>query len=87
MLCLHDRIRDDDPLLPRLLNAVEDAYSLTEVILAAWQVARVLTVRLVEAVLAERAVVHSPGPAAQHAGSHCGVRVLPRARSRAAFIR
>jgi len=58
MLCLHDSIRDDDPSVQRLLHAVEDAYSLTVLILAAWQVARLLTVRLVEAVLAERA--HRP---------------------------
>ncbi|MGH7393618.1 MAG: ISKra4 family transposase [Candidatus Rokuibacteriota bacterium] len=55
MLCLHDSIRDDDPAVQRLLRAVEDAPSLTAVIMAAWQVARVLTVHLVEAVLAERA--------------------------------
>lgn len=58
MRCLHDSIRDDDPSVQRLLHAVEDAYSLTVFILAAWQVARLLTVRLVEAVLAERA--HRP---------------------------
>jgi hypothetical protein len=55
MLCLHDSIRDDDPSVQRLLRAVEDAPSLTALILAAWQVARALTVHLVEAVLAERA--------------------------------
>jgi hypothetical protein len=55
MLCLHDSIRDDDPSVQRLLSAAEDAHSLPALILAAWQVARVLTVRLVEAVLAERA--------------------------------
>jgi hypothetical protein len=55
MLCLHDSIRDDDPSVQRLLCAVEDAPSLTALILAAWQVARALTVHLVEAVLAERA--------------------------------
>ena len=55
MLCLHDSIRHDDPSVQRLLGAVEDAHSLTALILAAWQVARVLTVHLVEAVLAERA--------------------------------
>jgi hypothetical protein len=38
-----------------LLRAVEHAHALTALILAAWQVARVLTVHLVEAVLAERA--------------------------------
>ena len=55
MLCLHDSIRDDDPDVQCLLRAVDDALSLTALILAAWQVARALTVRLVEAVLAERA--------------------------------
>jgi hypothetical protein len=55
MLCLPDSIRHDDPSMQRLLSAVEDAPSLTALILAAWQVARVLTVQLVEAVLAERA--------------------------------
>ena len=55
MLCLHDSIRDDDPSVQRLLRAVEDAPSLTALILATWQVARVLAVHLVEAVLAERA--------------------------------
>ena len=54
MLCLHDTIHDDDPAVQRLLSAVEDAHSLTAFILAAWQVARVLTIHLVEAVLAER---------------------------------
>jgi hypothetical protein len=55
MLCLHDRIRDDDPSLQCLLRAMEDAPSLTALILATWQVARVLAVHLIEAVLAERA--------------------------------
>jgi hypothetical protein len=55
MLCLLDSIRDDDPSLQWLLRAVEDAPSLTALILATWQVARVLAVHLIEAVLAERA--------------------------------
>jgi hypothetical protein len=55
MLCLHDSIRDDDPDVQRLLRAVEDAPALTALMLAAWQVARTLTVHRVEAVLAERA--------------------------------
>jgi len=54
MLCLHDTIHDDDPAVQRLLSAVEDAHSLTAFILAAWQVARVRTIHLVEAVLAAR---------------------------------
>jgi hypothetical protein len=66
MLCLHDSIRDDDPSLQFLLRAVEDAPSLTALILATWQVARVLAVHLIEAVLAERAyqpTVWPPCPA------------------------
>jgi hypothetical protein len=55
LLCLHDSIRDDDPDVQRLLRAVEDAPVLTALMLAAWQVARTLTVHLVAAVLAERA--------------------------------
>ncbi len=55
MLCLHDSIRHNDPAVQRLLSAVEDAHSLSALILAAWQVARALTVHLVEAELAERA--------------------------------
>lgn len=55
MLCLHDSIRHNDPAVPRLLSAVEDAPSLPAFILAAWQVARVLPVHRVDAVLAERA--------------------------------
>jgi len=55
MLCLTDSIRDDDPSVQRLLRAMEDARSLTALILAAWQVARVLAIHLVESVLADRA--------------------------------
>jgi hypothetical protein len=55
MLCLSDSIRHVAPSVQPLLSAVEDARSLTELILAAWQVARVLAVQMVEAVLAERA--------------------------------
>ncbi len=55
MLCLMDSIRDDDPSVQYLLRVLEDAGSLTALILAAWQVARVLAVQLVETVLDERA--------------------------------
>jgi hypothetical protein len=55
MLCLTDSIRPNDPSVQRLLSAVEDAPSFPALILAAWQVARVLVVHLVEAVLAKRA--------------------------------
>jgi hypothetical protein len=55
MLCLHDSIRHDEPTVQCLLRAVAHAHALTALILVAWQVARVLTVHRVEAVLAERA--------------------------------
>jgi hypothetical protein len=55
MLCLSDSIRDDDPCVQRLLCTVAEAHTLTELILAAWSLARVLAIHLVEAVLAERA--------------------------------
>ena len=55
MLCLIDSIRDDDPSVQYLLRVLEDADSLTALLLAAWQVARVLAVQLVEIVLDERA--------------------------------
>ena len=36
MRCFRNSIRHDDPAVPRLLRAVEDAPSLTALILAAW---------------------------------------------------
>jgi hypothetical protein len=56
MLCLNDSIRHDDPSLQPLLSAVEKAQTLTELILAAWPLARLLTIHIVEYVLAERAL-------------------------------
>jgi hypothetical protein len=62
MLCLPDSIREDDPSLPWLLRTVEDAPSLTALLLATWQVARVLAVHLFAAVLAERVRQPTPWP-------------------------
>lgn len=55
MLCLHHSIRDAGPSRQCLLRAVEDAPSLTALILTTWQVVRVLALHLIAAVLAERA--------------------------------
>jgi hypothetical protein len=55
MLCLSDSICDDDPLVQHLLCTVEEARTLPELVLAVWSLARVLAIRLVESVLAERA--------------------------------
>src|SRR5262245_47346510 len=71
MRCLHESIRQDDPGVQRLLSAVDAAPSLSALILAAWQVARVLTVHLVAAVLAERARPPTLWPR----GPQCGAGV------------
>ena len=55
MLCLMDSIHQYEPAVQRLLHAVDEAHTLTEIILAVWPLARVLAMHIVEAVLAERA--------------------------------
>jgi len=55
MLCLLDNIRHDDPSVQRLLSAIAEAQALSALILAAWQLARVLAIHIVEDVLATRA--------------------------------
>ncbi len=55
MLCLKDSIRHDDPSVQRLCDALEDARTLSALVLAAWHLARVLAMHLVEDVLAHRA--------------------------------
>jgi len=55
MLCLMDSIRQDEPAVQRLLRAVDEAHTRTEIILAVWPLAHVLAMHLIEAVLAERA--------------------------------
>lgn len=55
MLCLNDSIRHDDPCVQHALRALEEALTLTELLLVAWSLARVVAIHVVEAVLAERA--------------------------------
>ena len=55
MLCLSDIIRDHEPSLQPLLCAVEEAPTLTALLVAVWPLARVLALHVVEYVLAERA--------------------------------
>ena len=55
MLCLSDSIRHDDPCVQQLLRTIEEAHTLTQLILAVWPLARVLALHIVEDVLAERA--------------------------------
>jgi hypothetical protein len=68
MLCLNDSIRHHDPSVQRLLSVVEEACSLTTLVLAAWQVGRLLAVHLIEAVLAARAGQPSAWPSCPRCG-------------------
>ena len=68
MLCLSDSIRDNDPSVQRLLSAVEEARTLTALILAAWLFTRGLVIHIVEAVLAERARCPSSWPRCPRCG-------------------
>jgi hypothetical protein len=68
MLCLSDSIRDDDPCVQRLLCTVEEAHTLSELILAVWSLARVLAIHLVESVLAERARLPTSWPRCPQCG-------------------
>jgi len=69
MLYLPNSICHDDPSVQRLLRMMEDARSLPALSLAAWQVARVLAVRLVEDVLTERARQPTAWPACPACGA------------------
>jgi hypothetical protein len=51
MLCLTEIIRPYDPSMQRLCRAIEDAWARPELIVAAWKLARVLAVDIVEYVL------------------------------------
>jgi hypothetical protein len=62
MLCFSDSIRHDDPSMQQLLNTIEKAQTLTQLILAVWPLARVLARHIVEYVLAERAQRPVPWP-------------------------
>ena len=62
MLCLSDSIRHDDPAGQQVLSTIEEAQTLTQLILAVWPFARVLALHIVEYVLAERAQRPRPWP-------------------------
>jgi hypothetical protein len=55
MSCLRDSINQIEPSLQELIEAIENASTLTLLILSAWRLARVLAVRIVEEALTERA--------------------------------
>jgi hypothetical protein len=62
MLCLSESIRPDDPSLQHGLQTAYHAANLTELILAAWALARVIAVHVVESVLREWACRPTPWP-------------------------
>jgi hypothetical protein len=80
MLCLHDSIRHNDPAVQRLLSAVEDAHTLSALILAAWQVARVLTVTSSKPCWPNVPGTRRYGPAARCMGRACTGKALRSAR-------
>jgi len=55
MSCLRDSIRQIDPSFQELIEAIENASSLTLLVLSAWHLARMLAIKLVVEVLTERA--------------------------------
>jgi hypothetical protein len=55
MSCLRDSIRQIEPSLQELIEAIENASSLTLLVLSGWRLARMLAIKLVVEVLTERA--------------------------------
>ena len=55
MLCLTDSIRHDAPEVQQCLDATRQAQTLAELVIAAWTLGRLLSVQVIESVLAERA--------------------------------
>ena len=69
MPCLTDSILQNDPSLQEWVDAIKNAPSLALIILAAWQLARRLAVRLVEEELAARAQPSTEWPPCPKCGA------------------
>ena len=87
MLCLSDSIRHDDPCVQRLLHAVDQAQTLTQLILAVWPLARVLAIHIIESVLAERALSPTFWPRCPTCGAFLRSKGFVQPRSRASLDR
>ena len=79
MLSLTDTLRQSDPSLQELIDKVHSAPTLSAMVMAAWPLARHLTVCVVEEALVQRAHQPTPWPTCQR----CGTRLhskgfLPR---------
>jgi hypothetical protein len=68
MLCLHDSIRQDDPDVQQQLATISQAQTLTALVAAAWALALHISVRVIEAVLAERAQLTTSWPPCPQCG-------------------
>ena len=68
MLCLSESIRHDDPRLQQGLQSAYHAANLTELRVAAWALARVMAVQVVESVLREWAGRPTPWPPCPECG-------------------
>ncbi len=55
MLCLGDSIRHDHPAMQPYLTAIEQAQSLSELVVATWALAQYISVEVIESVLTQRA--------------------------------
>lgn len=71
MLSLTEILRQSDPLLQAMIRAVEEAPKLPQMILAAWQLARMVAINLVKEVLARRAQEPTSWPKC----SQCGAKL------------
>ncbi len=80
MLYLAKSIRPNDPSMQRVCRAVEDAQARTELILAAWKLARVLAVDIVEYVRTARARCPTSWPPALRVGHLCRTRAWSSVR-------
>ena len=76
-----DSIRYDDPAVQRLCSVLEEAQTLTELLLAAWPLARVLALHIVESVLTERARRPTAWPRCPVCGTACREVALCQAPS------
>jgi hypothetical protein len=68
MLCLSESIRYDEPRLQHGLQTAYHAANLTELIVAAWALARVMAVHVVESVLKEWASAPTVWPLCPQCG-------------------
>ena len=84
MLCLSDSIRHDDPSVQQLLKTIEEAQTLTQLILAVWPFTHCPS-PFIFLNMSSPSVPNgrSPGPPVRAVGPRCAVRALPSVNSRA----